>query len=341
MTDYEELNLIGSSSPHVRSNDNTQKLMLRVIVALLPALAMAVYYFGLRALTGTLVSVVGSVFFEWLYRKLLHKPDSIGDLSAAVTGLLLAMTCPSALPYWMLLIGDFFAIVVVKQLYGGIGKNFINPALVGRAVLVACYASAMTVWAKPFEKVPLFRIPADVVTAATPMTILKNNGLAALQETYSLRDVFMGFVGGSAGEISALMLLLGGLYLIARRVISWHIPVTFIGTVAVLTVLFPQGGAAPLPFMLYELCGGGLMLNAFFMATDYVTSPVTKQGQVIYGIGCGLITVLIRYFGAYAEGACYAILVMNCLTWLIDRSIKPERFGVVRSRKSRKKVPEA
>ena len=289
INDYKGLKLIASSNPHIRNNEDTRSLMLDVIIALMPALAMSVYVFGMTTLISAVVSVAGAVFFEWLYRKLLKKPQTIGDLSAALTGLLLSMVCPPTLPYWMLLVGDFFAIFVVKQLYGGIGKNFLNPALAGRAALVACYASQMTSWAAPRT--------VDAVTAATPLAMMKAGEFEALTAQYSLSDMFIGLIGGSAGEVSAMMLLIGGLYLIFRRVISWHTPVAYIGTVAVLTFLFPQGNDA-LTYMLYNVFGGGLMLGAFFMATDYVTSPVTKEGQLIYGLGCGLLTVFIRYFGS-------------------------------------------
>ena len=319
INDYKGLKLIASSNPHIRNNEDTRSLMLDVIIALMPALAMSVYVFGVTTLISAVVSVAGAVFFEWLYRKLLKKPQTIGDLSAALTGLLLSMVCPPTLPYWMLLVGDFFAIFVVKQLYGGIGKNFLNPALAGRAALVACYASQMTSWAAPRT--------VDAVTAATPLAMMKAGEFEALTAQYSLSDMFIGLIGGSAGEVSAIMLLIGGLYLIFRRVISWHTPVAYIGTVAVLTFLFPQGNDA-LTYMLYNVFGGGLMLGAFFMATDYVTSPVTKEGQLIYGLGCGLLTVFIRYFGSYPEGVCYSILIMNCLVWIIDKYTKPTRFGV-------------
>ena len=319
INDYKGLKLIASSNPHIRNNEDTRSLMLDVIIALMPALAMSVYVFGVTTLISAVVSVAGAVFFEWLYRKLLKKPQTIGDLSAALTGLLLSMVCPPTLPYWMLLVGDFFAIFVVKQLYGGIGKNFLNPALAGRAALVACYASQMTSWAAPRT--------VDAVTAATPLAMVKAGEFEALTAQYSLSDMFIGLIGGSAGEVSAMMLLIGGLYLIFRRVISWHTPVAYIGTVAVLTFLFPQGNDA-LTYMLYNVFGGGLMLGAFFMATDYVTSPVTKEGQLIYGLGCGLLTVFIRYFGSYPEGVCYSILIMNCLVWIIDKYTKPTRFGV-------------
>ena len=327
LNDYKGLKLIASSNPHIRSNEDTRSIMLDVIIALCPALLMSVIRFGFRSLIAVAVSVASAVFFEWLYRKLLHKPQMIGDLSAAVTGMLLAFVCPVTLPYWMLIVGNFFAIFVVKQLYGGLGKNFLNPALAGRAALVACYVSQMTSWIAPGEKAPLFGGAADVVTAATPLAIMKGGEFDAVVAQFNLRDMFIGNIGGSMGEISAMMLLIGGLYLIFRKVISWQIPVAYIGTVAVLTFLFPRGNDA-LTWMLYNVLGGGLFLGAFFMATDYVTSPVTKKGQLIFGLGCGLITVFIRYFGSYPEGVCYSILVMNCCTWIIDKYTKPTRFGV-------------
>jgi electron transport complex protein RnfD len=280
------------------------------------------------------MSVVGCVFWEWLYRKVMKKPQAVGDLSAVVTGILLAFVCPVTTPHWMIVIGDFFAIVVVKQLFGGIGRNFVNPALAGRAALLASYASVMgSNWLDPAQgKAPIFGT-ADVVTGATPLAYMKTGDFAGLKEHYSVLDMFLGKTGGSMGEVCALLIIAGGVYLIARKVISWHIPVAYIGTVAVLTFLFPRGGAGNLEWMLYSIFGGGLMLGAFFMATDYATSPVTKKGQVIYGIGCGLFTVFIRYFGSYNEGVCYSIMVMNLCVALIDKWTKPARFGVVKSDK--------
>ena len=331
MTDYKALKLKASSSPHIRSSEDTHSIMLDVIIAMVPALAFAVFNFGLRALSVTLVSVLGCLAFEWLYRKLLKKHNTVGDLSAVVTGMLLAFVCPVTIPYWMILVGDFFAIVVVKQLYGGLGKNFLNPALAGRAALVACYAGAMTKWVEPMTGVPMFG-KIDAVTAATPLAVMKEGDFAAVTDAFSLTDMFLGKVGGSLGEVSALMLLLGGAYLVMRKVITIHIPVAYIGTVAVLTFLFPRGND-PMEWMLYNLTAGGLMLGAIFMATDYATSPVTHKGQVIFGIGCGLLTVFIRYFGSYPEGVCYSILVMNCVAWLIDKYVKPARFGVSKADK--------
>ena len=233
LNDYKGLKLIASSNPHIRNNEDTRSIMLDVIIALCPALIMSVIRFGFRALISVLVSVVSAMFFEWLYRKLMHKTQTLGDLSAAVTGVLLAFVCPVTLPYWMLIVGNFFAIFLVKQLYGGLGKNFLNPALAGRAALVACYTSQMTSWIDPASgKAPLFG-GADVVTAATPLAMMKGGEFAEVTAQYSLSDMFIGNIGGSLGEISAMMLLIGGLYLIFRKVISWQIPVAYIGTVAV------------------------------------------------------------------------------------------------------------
>ena len=335
MTDYKNLKLIATSSPHIRGSETTQGIMKDVIIAMLPALAYACFNFGLRALALTAVSVAGCVFFEWLYRKVMKKPQSFQDLSAVVTGMLLAFVSPVQIPYWMILIGDAFAIIIVKQLFGGIGKNFVNPALAGRAVLLASYAGSMTTWVDPaMNKAALFGSNVDIVTAATPLAYMKGTDPAALAAsfaeltgTYGVDQMFMGQIGGSLGEVSALMLIIGGAYLIWRKVINWQTPAAYIGTVAVLTFLFPKAGSS-LDWMLYSIFGGGLMLGAFFMATDYATSPVTKKGQLIFGVGCGLFTVLIRYFGSYNEGVCYSIMVMNLFVPFIDKFTKPVRFGV-------------
>ena len=325
-----EKRLSVAMSPHATSPVGTQSLMLDVLIALVPALCISVYFFGPRALIATLISVIGCEVFEWGYRKLMKQPCANKDLSAAVTGVLVAFVCPVTLPYWTLLIGDFFAIVVVKQLFGGLGKNFLNPALAGRAFLMLCYPVAMTTWAKAGQWAPLgMSVPQatlDAITGATPLSAdLMHSGVLPQA---SLLDAFIGNIGGCIGEVSALMLIIGGVYLIIRGVIRPSIPVAFIATVAVLTFLFPQGGNGRVEWMLYELCSGGLMLGAFFMATDYVTSPCTQKGEVVFGIGCGLLTVFIRYFGGYPEGVSYAILIMNVCAWLIDKACKPARFGV-------------
>ena len=325
---YKELNLIGSSSPHIRTKVGAGHIMGEVIIALLPALGFAIYNFGPRALVNTLVSMLGCCAFEWAYRALLKKSNTVFDFSAALTGMLIAFVCPVTIPYWILLAGDFFAIVIVKQLFGGVGKNFLNPALAARAFMLS-WAGEMSTWVAPRTQ----------TAYPTPMAYLHENNLEGLMNTYDLPDMLVGFIGGSIGEVSALLLILGGAWLIFRRIITWHIPVSYIGTVAVLTFLFPRGND-PLTWMLYNVLGGGLILGALFMATDYVTSPVSHTGHVIFGIGCGLITVFIRYFGGYSEGVCYAILMMNLTVWIIDKNIHPHRFGVPKAQKAPKKEAE-
>jgi len=312
-----------SSSPHIRSKANTHSIMLDVILAMLPALAVAVYVFGARALLVTLVSTGACVFFEWGYRRLMHKSSSIHDLSAVVTGILLAFCLPVSIPLWVPVIGAFFAIVVVKQLYGGIGKNFVNPALAARAFLFS-WPVLMTTWTAPRSYESILSFSADAVSAATPLAALSGGALPEVP----LMDCFLGFIGGSMGEVSALALLLGGGYLIMFKIITPRIPLSYILTVAVITFLFPRGGCDRMLWMGYNLCCGGLMLGAIFMATDYATSPITKKGQIIYGVGCGLLTIFIRYFGSYPEGVSYAILIMNVCVWLIDKYTLPRRFGV-------------
>ncbi len=330
MADLSKLTV--SSSPHIRHEDNTRQIMVDVIIALMPALAIAIYVFGPRALTLTAVSAAGCLFFEWLYQRLMKKPVTIGDCSALVTGILLAYCLPVSSPMWMVLIGDAFAIIVVKQLYGGIGKNFMNPALSARAFLMS-FPVIMTTWPAIRTKLPLFATP-DVVSSATPLASLKQG----MMPNASLTDLALGMVGGSMGEISALALLAGGLYLISRKVITFHTPVAYLGTVALLCFLFPHGNGR-VEFMLAELCSGGLMLGAIFMATDYSTSPVTKKGQVVFGIGCGLLTVFIRFFGNMPEGVSYSILVMNATVFLIEKVTRPRKYGFVAPPKA-VKTPE-
>ena len=329
MTDYKNLKLIASSSPHIRAKEDTRSIMLDVIIALLPDLDFSIYNFGFRALIEVLVSVAACVFWEWGYRKVMKKSCMVGDLSAVVTGILLSFVCPVDLPWWVIIIGAFFSIVVVKQLYGGIGCNFLNPALAGRAFLLASYATWMTTWAIP-------QIRPDVTSAATPMAIMKEGteeAFTTLMSNYSIGDMFLGKVGGSLGEVSALCLLVGGVYLLIRKVISWQIPVAYIGTVAILTLIAAPAGIDNVQYMLYNVFGGGLMLGAIFMATDYATSPVTKPGQLIFGLGCGLLTCFIRRFGSYPEGVCYSILIMNCTTWLLDKYIRPVIYGAPKKEK--------
>ena len=325
--DNENLNLTISCSPHVHAPDDTRSIMLDVVIALIPAMIGAIYFFGLRSLVVMAVSVAACVVFEWLYRKLLKKDCTVGDCSAVVTGILLALVCPATIPYWTIIIGDFFAIVVVKQLFGGIGCNFLNPALAGRAFLFS-YPVIMTTWTKVGTSLSIFGSNADAVTAATPMASLHQG----LLPDSGLLECLIGNIGGSMGETSALLLLVGLVYLLVRKVINIRIPLAYVGTVAVIAFLFPQGNER-LIWTGYQVLCGGLLLGAIFMATDYATSPVTKWGQVIYGIGCGVITMAIRYFGSYAEGVSYAILIMNVTVFLLDKVGVPKRFGYVKPKK--------
>ena len=313
-----------SSSPHAHSPVTTHTVMRDVLIALLPALAGSVYFFGLRSLMLTMVSAATCVFYEWGYRKIMKLDSTVWDLSAVVTGVLLAFVCPVTTPYWCIGIGDFFAIILVKQLFGGIGQNFVNPALAARAFMFS-WPVIMSTWVKVgFENATAILIDTsvDAVTAPTPLAAMHQGCLPA----ESVLDLFIGNVGGCIGETSALLLLIGFAYLLLRKVISARIPLAFIGTVAVLTFLFPMGNDR-LVWMAAQVFGGGLMLGAIFMATDYVTSPVTKWGQVIFGIGCGVLTVVIRYFGGYNEGVSYAILVMNACVVLLDKIGRPKKFG--------------
>ena len=328
-TEKKESLLSISASPHIRTSEDTRSIMLDVLIALVPALAVAAYMFGLRAIFNVVLSVAGCMFFEWLYRKGLKKPDSTGDLSAAVTGVLLVFTLPVSIPWWIILIGDAFAIVLVKQLFGGIGKNFMNPALAARAFLFS-WPVAMTRWIAPLSYRSFFQLStADAVTAATPLASMAGG---AIPENVTLLQTFVGNVGGSMGEISTFALLLGGIYLLFRRIISPRIPLSFLLTVAVLTFLFPRGNPR-LSWMLWQLCSGGVMLGAVFMAPDYTTSPVNPRAQIIFGVGCGALTVFIRYFGSYVEGVSYAILIMNATVWLLDRAFPRKRFGAVKTKK--------
>jgi len=326
---YYELTI--SSSPHVHSPVTTQTIMRDVLIALAPALIGSIYFFGSRALMVTLVSAAACVFFEWAYCRMRKIHCKIYDLSAVVTGVLLAFVCPPTIPYWMIIIGDAFAILLVKMLFGGIGKNFVNPALAGRAFMFS-WPVAMSTWIKVgFENAaPLFG-EADIVTAATPLSFMHQGQLPDV----SVLDSFLGNVGGCIGETSALALLIGFVYLLWRKVLNPRIPLAYIGTVAVLSFIFPMGHGN-LQWMAYQLFTGGLMLGAIFMATDYVTSPVTKLGQIIYGIGCGVLTIVIRYFGGYNEGVSYAILIMNCCVVLLDRIGRPTKFGAPKKEAAKK-----
>ena len=313
-----------SPSPHIKHPDTISSVMLNVIIALLPALCWGVYTFGLRALNIVLISIISCVAFEAAIQLILKRPVTVLDFSAAVTGILIGMNLSPAVPLWMPVAGSFFAIIIVKQLFGGIGKNIVNPALAAR-VFMFSWANEMGTFYAPKTSAEPFKITletADMVATATPLTFLKDGKLPDV----TMFDLIMGNVGGTIGEISALLLIAGGIYLLVTKVITWHIPVAYIGSVALITYFFPQNGQS-MSFMLCEIFAGGLMLGAIFMATDYVTSPVTESGKIIFGAGCGLITVFIRYFGGYPEGVSFAILIMNLLVWYIDKFTKSVRFG--------------
>lgn len=308
--------LVVSHAPHIKSGNTTKNIMLDVLIALMPALIAGVIVLGYRAAFVALVSVCSAVFFEWAWDKLLNKPSTVGDYSAAVTGMLIALNVPVTIPFWAVIIGCFFAIIIVKQFFGGIGNNFVNPALAARAFMLTSWAKPMTTWIKPFEKISFFKT-ADVISSATPLTLVKEGGAEVLP-TYA--DLFFGNIGGCIGEISALAILIGAAYLLCKRVIDIKIPVTYILTVLVLSYLIGRDG-------LYQILSGGLLLAAFFMATDYVTTPYTSAGQLIFGFGCGFLTFVIRNWGGYPEGASYSILLMNLLTPLIDKYTVPKTFG--------------
>jgi len=305
------MKLTVASSPHIRGNFRTNRIMLDVILGLCPALLVGCFVLGMRALVVTAVSVAAAVGTEWLYSFLTKTRNTVIDGSAAVTGMLLAMTLPASVPYWQAAVGAVFAILFVKLLFGGLGQNIFNPALAARAFLMLGYPVGLTRYAG-----------LDGVTTATP---LHHMVMPALPEE-SIVDMFLGRCPGSIGEISALALLLGGVYLLYRRVISIRIPAAYLGTVAVLTLIFSKTGD-PISWMLYSLFSGGLMLGAIFMATDYATSPATPVGQVVYGIGCGVLTIVFRYYGLFPEGVTYAILIMNAFVWFIDRHTAVRRFG--------------
>ena len=307
------MKLTVASSPHIRGNFRTNRIMLDVVLALLPALAVGIWRFGGRALLVTVVSILCAVAAEWLYSLAAKTRNTVVDGSAVVTGLLLAMTLPASVPYWLVAVGAVFAIIVVKTLCGGLGQNIFNPALAARALMMLVYPVGVTRYVD---------LRADAVTGATPLHHMVMPALPG----ESLLDMFLGNCPGSIGEISVLALLAGGAYLVYRKVISPRIPVAYLGTVAVLTLVFSKTGD-PVSWMLYSLLSGGVMLGAIFMATDYATSPATAMGQIYYGIGCGVLTVLFRYFGLFPEGVTYAILIMNAFVWTLDRYTAPRRFG--------------
>ncbi|MGL5244876.1 MAG: RnfABCDGE type electron transport complex subunit D [Sarcina sp.] len=309
--------LLESKAPHIKSNLSTKKIMAHVIIALIPTSIAGIYFFGIRSLLLILTGVIFAVLSEYAFEKLTKKEITISDLSAVVTGLLLALNLPVTTPLWIVAIGSIVAIVLVKQCFGGLGFNFMNPALAARAFILSAWPDSIS------------NYTLDGITTATPLTNVKN-GEAAIT---TLFDAFIGNIPGCIGEVSALALILGGVYLLYKKIITWHIPVTYILTVFILTIIIGRDG-----YMrgngLYEVLTGGILIGAIFMATDYTTSPMTKLGQVIFAFGCGLITSLIRIFGGYPEGVSYAIILMNLVVPIIDHYIIPKSFGFIKSKKT-------
>lgn len=315
--------LAASIGPHIRSGETVEKIMWTVSASLVPAAALSVYYFRMQALLVLFVSIVSCVFFEAATQKVAGGKITALDGSAVLTGLLLGMNLPSGVPIYVPVAGSAVAIIITKQLFGGLGYNIFNPALIARAFVVAAFPRLMTTW--PLPSASLHIASLDAKTGATPLGILKEEGYQKLLDHFSgshemYAQMFLGHRGGSLGEVSTVALLLGAAYLLIKRYISWHIPLSFLATVAALTWAF--GGDPVL-----SVLSGGLVLGAFFMATDYVTVPQIKKAQVLFGVGCGAITVLIRLKGGYPEGVCYAILLMNCFTPLLDRALKARKFG--------------
>ena len=311
-------NLVVSSAPHLVTNMDTTRIMLMVLIGLAPSFLVSIYVFGARVIALTAVCVAASMFFEWAWNKLMHKTQTVGDLSAAVTGTLIAFNVPAGLPYWIAIVGCFVAVIVVKQLFGGMGKNIVNPAITARIVLFISFATEMTTW-------PLPRMAADATSTATPLGVLAEGGA----ELPSNMQMFLGFIGGSMGEVSAIALLIGGLFLIWKKIISPIIPCCFIGTVFLFALIYygATGEGEALQMAVFHVLAGGVMLGAFFMATDYVTSPLLPMGKVIFGIGCGLLTMIIRLWGQYPEGVSFSILIMNCLTPLIENFCQKRLYG--------------
>lgn len=313
-----------SGSPHVHSTMSTKKIMWGVIIAMLPAFLVSVYFFGIDALVLTLVSVASCLFFEWVIQKYILKGNlsTLGDGSAVITGMLLAFNVPSSLPLWLIILGSLVAIGVGKMTFGGLGKNPFNPALVGRVFLFLSFPTdmAMSVWPKP---TPLFGSGiADAITGPTTLSLIKQG-----KELPAVTDMLVGNVGGSFGEISAIAILIGGIYMICRKIISWHIPVSFLGSAFIFALILHIINPAVYVAPIYHLLAGGMMLGAVFMATDMVTSPITHKGQIIFGCGCGILTIIFRCFGPMPEGVSFAILIMNGVTPLINKFVKTDKFG--------------
>lgn len=320
-----------SGSPHVHGTETVKKIMWSVVIALLPALAVSVFYFGLPVLILTLVSIATCMLTEYLIQRFMLKGNvSITDGSAVITGLLLAFNVPANLPVWILMIGAFVAIAIAKMPFGGLGKNPFNPALVGRVFLLISFPVQMTTWPKP---TPIWNLGADVITGPTPLGILKEgvkNGQAVgdlMSEMPSYVDLLFGQMGGSFGEVSAIALLIGAIFLLIRKVITWEIPVSFLLTAFVFSGIFYLVDPTTFANPCFHLVTGGLMLGACFMATDMVTSPTSRWGMIVFGVGCGLLTIIIRLFGAYPEGVSFAILIMNAFVPLINKGFKPRTYA--------------
>ena len=318
-------NLIVSASPHLVTAMDTQKTMLMVLIALVPSLLVSTYVFGFRVLILSAVCIAASMFFEWAWNKLMKRKQTVCDLSAALTGTLIAFNLPSGLPYWIAIVGCFVAIIVVKQLFGGIGKNLVNPAITARIVLFISFATEMTTW-----PLPRMNQTADVLTGPTPLGVIAEGG-----QLPTNMEMFLGYIGGSMGEVSAIALIIGGLFLVWKKIISPIIPCCFIGTVFVFALIYysATGNGDALQMAVFHILAGGVMLGAIFMATDYVTSPLLPAGKVVFGIGCGVITMLIRLFGQYPEGVSFSILIMNCLTPLIDSFFQKRMYGGAKNEK--------
>ena len=327
----DESKLIVSVSPHLRSEETTSRIMWSVNAALLPATVMSVYFFGPRAAIVLAVTIISAIFSEYLYAKAVKKKNTINDGSAFLTGLLLGLNLPASVPLYIPIVGSVVAVALTKQLFGGLGFNIFNPALVGRAFLLLSFPKLMTIWSAPTAAF----IAMDAKTTATPLGILKEEGMQKLLEVFGNKlnlyiDLLFGNRAGSLGETSAFALLIGAAFLLYRGYITWHIPVSFLGTAAIIAWVFGGSGALFAGDPILHLLSGGIILGAFFMATDYVTCPSIKMGQIIFGVGCGFLTMLIRLKGGYPEGVMFAILIMNCFTPLIDRGFKSKIFGAVK-----------
>lgn len=329
--------LIISVSPHVRSEETTSRIMWSVSAALLPAAIMGSYFFGAGAVMTVALCIISAVLSEYIYQKALNKNITVNDGSAFLTGLLLGLNLPPSVPFYIPFIGSFVAVVITKQLFGGLGYNIFNPALIGRAFLLISFPKLMTIWSEPASAFLLF----DAKTTATPLGILKEEGYAKLIEVFGdqmslYTQLLIGHRPGSIGETSSVALLLGAAFLFYKRYITWHIPLSFLGTAALIAWIFGGKGALFAGDPLLHLLSGGMILGAFFMATDYVTTPSVKNGQILFGIGCGFLTMLIRLKGGYPEGVMFAILIMNCFAPLIDRGFKSKIFGARKTPKGDK-----